>query len=108
MPSPRPTPSPARTSGGPASSSTASATIAAEFIRTAAELWRAGPDDAVVADADAGVFVRDGGIGPFEHDGDEFVIRGTFNVPRSHRFSLVRIQAGDLTKDASSALSTPR
>jgi FMN-dependent oxidoreductase (nitrilotriacetate monooxygenase family) len=68
---------------------------AAEFIRTAAELWESWADDAVVADADAGVFVPDGGIRPFDHDGDEFVIRGTFNVPRSPQVQPVRIQAGD-------------
>ncbi len=68
---------------------------AAEFIRTAAELWESWTEDAVVADADTGVFVRDGGIRPFEHDGDEFVIRGTFDVPRSPQVQPVRIQAGD-------------
>jgi FMN-dependent oxidoreductase (nitrilotriacetate monooxygenase family) len=68
---------------------------AAEFIRTAAELWESWTDDAVVADADAGVFVREGGIRPFDHDGDEFVIHGEFNVPRSPQVQPVRIQAGD-------------
>jgi FMN-dependent oxidoreductase (nitrilotriacetate monooxygenase family) len=68
---------------------------AAEFIRTAAELWESWAEDAVVADADAGVFVHDDGSHPFDHDGDEFVIHGTFNVPRSPQVQPVRIHAGD-------------
>jgi FMN-dependent oxidoreductase (nitrilotriacetate monooxygenase family) len=68
---------------------------AAEFIRTAAELWESWTEDAVVADPGAGVFVRHGGVRPFEHDGEAFTIRGTFNVPRSPQIQPVRIQAGD-------------
>src|SRR5205823_2217019 len=64
-------------------------------ILTARELWDSWRPDAVVADAEGGVFVRDGGITPFEHDGDEFKIRGYFDVPRSPQGYPVQIQAGD-------------
>lgn len=68
---------------------------AAEFIRTAAELWESWTEDAVVADRDTGVFVRDGGLRPFDHDGEAFTIHGSYNVPRSPQVQPVRIQAGD-------------
>src|ERR1700761_6089532 len=56
---------------------------AAEFIVTAKELWDSWEDDAIVADRDAGVFVRPGAIGEFDHQGDQFQIHGRFNVPPS-------------------------
>src|SRR5213079_2997565 len=43
-------------------------TRAEEFIVTARELWDSWRPDAIVADAERGVFVRDGGTTPFEHD----------------------------------------
>jgi FMN-dependent oxidoreductase (nitrilotriacetate monooxygenase family) len=68
---------------------------AREFILAARELWDSWADDAVVADRERGVFVPDGAIVPFDHRGDEFEIRGSFDVPRSAQGYPVQIQAGD-------------
>lgn len=68
---------------------------AGEFIRAARALWDSWADDAVRADADAGVFVADGSIRRFDHQGEEFSISGEFNVPRSPQGYPVQIQAGD-------------
>ena len=59
--SPRPTRSPARTSAAAASSTTPTATSApASSSRSARELWDSWADDEIVADPDAGQFVRHG------------------------------------------------
>jgi FMN-dependent oxidoreductase (nitrilotriacetate monooxygenase family) len=68
---------------------------AAELIATAHQVWDSWEDDAIVADREAGEFVRPGAIRPFEHDGDEFGIRGRFDVPPSPQGYPVQIQAGD-------------
>jgi FMN-dependent oxidoreductase (nitrilotriacetate monooxygenase family) len=68
---------------------------AGEFIETCRALWDSWADDAVVADRDRPVFVPDGAIRRFEHHGEEFDIRGWFDVPRSPQGHPVQIQAGD-------------
>lgn len=68
---------------------------AEEFMVAARALWDSWADDAVVADAERGVFVPDGAIAPFEHHGAQFSIAGTFNVPRSPQGYPVQVQAGD-------------
>jgi FMN-dependent oxidoreductase (nitrilotriacetate monooxygenase family) len=68
---------------------------AAEFIATAKELWDSWDADPIVADKEAGVFVRPGSIRTFDHQGDEFGIRGRFNIPPSPQRYPVQIQAGD-------------
>jgi FMN-dependent oxidoreductase (nitrilotriacetate monooxygenase family) len=70
-------------------------TRAAEFLRTARELWDSWRPDAVVADPVRGKFVRPGGIGEFHHDGRHISISGRFNVPRGPQGHPVIIQAGD-------------
>ncbi|MCU1365158.1 MAG: F420-dependent methylene-tetrahydromethanopterin reductase [Ilumatobacteraceae bacterium] len=68
---------------------------AGEFITAARALWDSWADDAVVADAESGVFIDDASIATFHHGGDEFSISGEFNVPRSPQGHPVQIQAGD-------------
>jgi FMN-dependent oxidoreductase (nitrilotriacetate monooxygenase family) len=68
---------------------------AEEFIVAARQLWDTWADDAVVADRGSGVLVADDTVRPFDHQGEEFSIRGEFNVPRSPQGYPVQIQAGD-------------
>jgi FMN-dependent oxidoreductase (nitrilotriacetate monooxygenase family) len=68
---------------------------AREFLETARELWDSWNDDDVVADRSSGVFVRDGSVGTFAHQGAQFDIAGRFNVPRSPQGHPVIFQAGD-------------
>lgn len=68
---------------------------AGEFITAARALWDSWADDAVRADADAGVFVDDSDISTFHHTGGEFSISGEFDVPRGPQGHPVQIQAGD-------------
>ena len=68
---------------------------AAEFIATAKEIWDSWEDDPIVADKESGVFVRPGAIGRFAHSGEQFDIRGRFDVPPSPQRYPVQIQAGD-------------
>jgi FMN-dependent oxidoreductase (nitrilotriacetate monooxygenase family) len=68
---------------------------AREFILAARAIWDSWSDDAVVADRERGVFVPDGAIRPFHHQGPEFEISGHFDVPRSPQGQPVQIQAGD-------------
>ena len=66
-----------------------------EFIVAARTLWDTWADDAVVADGDTGLFVADGAVAPFDHQGPQFDIHGQFDVPRSPQGYPVQIQAGD-------------
>jgi FMN-dependent oxidoreductase (nitrilotriacetate monooxygenase family) len=68
---------------------------AAEFIVAAKEIWDSWDDGAIVADRDSGDYVRPGAIHEFAHTGQQFDIRGRFNVPPSPQRYPVQIQAGD-------------
>ncbi len=68
---------------------------AREFLETARELWDSWAPGDVVADPSAGVYVRDGDVGAFEHRGIQFDIAGHFNVPRPPQGQPVVFQAGD-------------
>jgi FMN-dependent oxidoreductase (nitrilotriacetate monooxygenase family) len=68
---------------------------AEELILVARRLWDSWGDDAVVADSGRGVFVADDAVLPFAHQGDQFDVSGTFDVPRSPQGHPVQIQAGD-------------
>lgn len=68
---------------------------AAEFVRTARELWDSWATDEIVADQDTGRFLRNGSPGEFDHRGPQFDIRGNFTVPRSPQGHPVILQAGD-------------
>jgi FMN-dependent oxidoreductase (nitrilotriacetate monooxygenase family) len=67
---------------------------AGEFIEVARELWDSWPADAIAADQSAGEFLRDPGVGTFEHHGKQFDISGQFSVPRSPQGRPVILQAG--------------
>ncbi|MGO4632260.1 NtaA/DmoA family FMN-dependent monooxygenase [Streptomyces sp. 2RAF24] len=69
-------------------------TRAAEFLRTARELWDSWAEGDVVADAAAGQFVR-AGAGRFAHHGRHFDIEGRFTTPRGPQGHPVVIQAGE-------------
>jgi alkanesulfonate monooxygenase SsuD/methylene tetrahydromethanopterin reductase-like flavin-dependent oxidoreductase (luciferase family) len=70
-------------------------TRAAEFLRTARELWDSWRPDAVVADPVQGDFVRPDGVATFRHEGRHIAISGQLNVPRGPQGHPVIIQAGD-------------
>jgi len=68
---------------------------AREFLDTVRQLWDTWDDGAVVADAEAGVFLADPTQGDFEHRGEQFSISGRFGVPRPPQGHPVIFQAGD-------------
>ncbi|MGK5682781.1 NtaA/DmoA family FMN-dependent monooxygenase [Actinoplanes sp. URMC 104] len=68
---------------------------ATQFLETAKELFASWPADAVAADKDSGVFLRDPQAGAFRHTDQHFAISGRFNVPRSPQGRPVILQAGD-------------
>lgn len=68
---------------------------AAEFLRTARELWESWPAGAMVGDRDGGRFATRADLGAFAHHGDQFDIAGHFTVPRSPQVHPVILQAGD-------------
>jgi FMN-dependent oxidoreductase (nitrilotriacetate monooxygenase family) len=70
-------------------------TRAAEFLRTARELWDSWRPNAVIADPVQGEYVRPGGIAAFRHEGRHIAISGQFNLPRGPQGHPVIIQAGD-------------
>jgi FMN-dependent oxidoreductase (nitrilotriacetate monooxygenase family) len=70
-------------------------TRAEQFLRTTCELLDSWPADAIVADQQAGMFLKSPGAGSFAHHDEHFDIAGTFNVPRSPQGRPVIFQAGD-------------
>lgn len=76
------------------------------FLRTAWELFDSWRGDEVVADADAGVFLRDPEAGAFAHHDAHFDIEGRFPVPRSPQGRPVIIQAGDSDEGREFAAAT--
>lgn len=68
---------------------------AEEFVRVSKELWDSWQPDAVLADADRGVFVDPDRVGSVRHSGPQFTITATSTVPRSPQRYPVIVQAGD-------------
>lgn len=68
---------------------------AEELIDAVRTIWDTWADDAVLADAERGVFVPEGAVCAFEHRGNQFAISGLLDVPRSPQGWPVQIQAGD-------------
>ena len=66
-----------------------------EFVAPRGQLWDSWGDDAVVADAATGRFLRAGTPATFAHSGPQFDIGGRFTVPRSPQGHPVILQAGD-------------
>src|SRR3954447_22277179 len=68
---------------------------AAELVAVARALWDSWDDDAVVAHASTGQFVRPGSVRAVRHDGAHFQVRGEFTTPRGPQGHPVLFQAGD-------------
>lgn len=68
---------------------------AEEFVNVARELWTSWAANDLVADPTTGQFLTSADAGAFDHDGEEFHIRGHYNVPRSPQVHPIIIQAGD-------------
>ena len=68
---------------------------AKQFLDVAIELWDSWHDDDIVADKEAGTYLRRPDVGKFVHRDDQFDIAGQFNVPRSPQGRPVIFQAGD-------------
>jgi len=79
---------------------------AEQFMRTAWELFDSWADDAILADQESGVFLRDSGAGRFEHHDDHFDISGVFTTPRSPQGRPVILQAGDSEEGREFAAAT--
>jgi FMN-dependent oxidoreductase (nitrilotriacetate monooxygenase family) len=81
-------------------------TRAREFVDTARTLWDSWADDEIIADRASGRFLRHGSPGSFDHQGEQFDIRGNFNVPRSPQGHPVILQAGDSSEGREFAASS--
>ncbi|GGF22009.1 NtaA/DmoA family FMN-dependent monooxygenase [Subtercola lobariae] len=68
---------------------------AEEFLDVAKQLWSSWADDAVIADAAAGEFVRPGAVRSIDHHGPQFDVTGRFTTPVSPQRYPVIVQAGD-------------
>jgi FMN-dependent oxidoreductase (nitrilotriacetate monooxygenase family) len=79
---------------------------AAQFLRTASELFDSWPITGIVANKDSGAFLADAGVGTFDHHDAHFDLTGTFNVPRSPQGRPVILQAGDSTEGREFAAAT--
>ena len=79
---------------------------AEQFMRTAWELFDSWPEDAILADKEGGVFLRDPGAGRFEHHDEHFDISGVFSTPRRPQGRPVILQAGDSDEGREFAAAT--
>lgn len=79
---------------------------AAEFVRTARQLWESWTAEAIVGDRDQGRYVTDADPGAFAHHGHQFDIAGHFTVPRSPQVHPVILQAGDSADGRDFAVSS--
>ncbi len=70
-------------------------TRASEFAEISKALWSSWAPDAIIADADAGEFLRDGGIARVRHESRLFDVDAVFDVPGSPQGRPVIVQAGD-------------
>ena len=67
---------------------------AAEFVDVATALWDSWEDDAVVLDAETGVFADPARVHPVDHHGTHFRVAGPLNSPRSRQGRPLLVQAG--------------
>lgn len=65
-----------------------------EFVDVMIKLWDSWEDDAIVGDAEAGVYADPAKVRAIDHAGDHFHVRGPLNVPRSPQGRPVVVQAG--------------
>ncbi len=69
-----------------------------EFVDVCNKLWGSWDDDAVVMDAEAGVFVDSSKVKRIEHEGEFYKSRGPLNVVRSPQTGPAILQAGTSPK----------
>lgn len=67
---------------------------AEEFLSVTRKLWDSWEDDAVCADAAAGVWADESKIHAIDHHGRFFAVQGPLNLPRSPQGHPVLVQAG--------------
>lgn len=67
---------------------------AGEFLDVATSLWDSWEHDALVLDADAGIFADPDKVRPIDHEGPQFRVRGPLNSPRSPQGRPLLVQAG--------------
>jgi len=79
---------------------------AAELVEVARALWDAWADDAIVAHASTGQFVRPGAIRDVAHVGPHFQVAGAFTTPRGPQGHPVLFQAGDSAEGRDFAAAT--
>jgi FMN-dependent oxidoreductase (nitrilotriacetate monooxygenase family) len=68
---------------------------AEEFLTVARKFWDSWVADAVVADADAGVYVDPDRIHAVQHNGSQFDVRGIASLPAGPQGHPVILQSGD-------------
>jgi alkanesulfonate monooxygenase SsuD/methylene tetrahydromethanopterin reductase-like flavin-dependent oxidoreductase (luciferase family) len=76
---------------------------AAEFSAVLRELWESWAPDAVVADAESGVYVDSTRLHPINHAGEFFRVAGPLNLPRSpqlHPPLLIRVDSTETAEFA--------
>jgi FMN-dependent oxidoreductase (nitrilotriacetate monooxygenase family) len=67
---------------------------AREFLEVVTKLWDSWEDDALVADAQSGVFADSGKVHRIDHVGKHYKVRGPLNVARTPQGRPVYVQAG--------------
>ncbi|WP_051681637.1 NtaA/DmoA family FMN-dependent monooxygenase [Cellulomonas sp. HZM] len=79
---------------------------AGEVVEVARALWDSWDDDAVLADAATGEFLRPGAVRRVEHHGAHADVEGTFTTPRGPQGHPVLFQAGDSAQGRDFAAQT--
>lgn len=67
---------------------------AEEFLEVITALWGAWDDDAIVADAESGVYADTAKIHPIDFEGAHFRVRGNLSLPESPQGRPLIVQAG--------------
>ncbi len=67
---------------------------AGEFVDVVKGLWDCWDDDAVVADAETGLFIDPDKVHPLNHEGAFFKVKGPVNIGRSPQGQPIVLQAG--------------
>jgi FMN-dependent oxidoreductase (nitrilotriacetate monooxygenase family) len=68
---------------------------ASEFAELSKRLWASWDEDAIVADAESGVFLRDDAVARVRHETRLFDVDAHFDIPSSPQGRPVIVQAGD-------------
>ncbi len=68
--------------------------IAEEFVSVVRGLWDCWDDDAIVADAESGIYIDPDKVRPLNHEGQYFKVKGPLNIGRSPQGHPIVLQAG--------------